>query len=54
MPIVICINAALVFILLWVAFSPRFRPMSWSTFYLNLGAAALNLLSVLHYVFFVV
>ena len=30
---------------LWVAFSPRFRPISWQTFYLNLCAVAINLAS---------
>lgn len=27
---------------LWVAFSPKFRPISWSRFYLNIALALAN------------
>lgn len=43
----IVVSSFFMFLSLWVAFSPKFRPISWSTFYLNLGAAGINLASII-------
>jgi len=45
------LNFVLMFVSLWVAFSKRFRPISWSTFYLNLIAASINAVAVIHHFF---
>lgn len=31
----------------WMAFSPRFRPMTWRAFNVNIGAAGINLFAVI-------
>jgi hypothetical protein len=36
---------------LWVAFSPKFRPMTWGTFYFNLAAAGINTVAILAWIF---
>ncbi len=46
MSIWILFNGLCMFGSLYVAFSKRFRPMSWPLFYFNIAAAALNALVV--------
>lgn len=36
---------------LWIAFGKRFRPITWTTFYFNLFAAALNGASVAFHIY---
>jgi len=45
--IALLVNTFFLCVSLWVAFSPKFRPMSWRVFYFNLGAAAINLFAVI-------
>jgi len=40
------VNIFFFFFSMWVAFTPRYRPMSWTAFWFNIGAALLNLLAV--------
>jgi len=39
------INGALMIFSLNIAFNKRFRPITWTSFYCNLGAAAVNLVA---------
>ena len=43
---VILINLGFMCASLYMAFGKRFRPISWSAFYANLGAAAVNAIGV--------
>ena len=42
MEYIIYLNFVLIFVSLWVAFGKRFRPIDWTTFYMNIFAAGIN------------